>query len=123
MVVNPDREDELIKIVKSINKAKAEEEGMSLEAEIVSAVNQAIQHNHETKVLTRTIADRINKGRTDNDQKSDNLISRRLKRLGFKKIRFRDGKMGFYINNKLLEKLKRQFQIEDTEGSEGSEGF
>jgi len=122
-LVNPDKENELLEIVESINKTKANEEGMSLEAEIVSAVYHEYLDNKETNILTRTITDYINKDRTENDKKSDSLISRRLKRLGFEKIRFKDGKMGFHINEKLLEKLKKQFQIgEDSEGYEGYEG-
>jgi 5S rRNA maturation endonuclease (ribonuclease M5) len=122
-LVCPDKEKDLIEIVKKINKTKAEEEGMSLEAEIVSAVYREYLNTQEANILTRTITAHINNDRGDNDKKSDSLISRSLKRLGFEKIRFKDGKMGFHVKENLLEKLKKQFQIgEDSEGSEGYEG-
>ena len=67
ILINPDKEKELIEAVQRIDKAKHEEEGMSLEAEIISAVNNKYSDNGEPNILTRAITALINEGRNDKD--------------------------------------------------------
>jgi len=44
--------------------------------------------------------------------------------LGFSKARFRNGRMGFYINTERLSSLKNKYQIGDKiEGSEAYEAY
>jgi len=117
------RKSEFNDIVKQIQKNKDGEEGMSLDAEIVKAIDDEYQENQNRKFLTQTISKHINELRSEYENISDRAVSNRIKRLGFNKIRFKNGRMGFYINNERLRCLKSKYQIVDkTEASEAYEG-
>lgn len=123
LLVGPERKNEFIDIVKRIQKNKENEEGMSLEAEIVKAIDDEYQENQNKRFLTKSISERLNESRSENEKISDRSVSSRIKRLGFDKIRFKNGRMGFRINEERLESLKTNYKItHDPEGSEGFEG-
>ncbi|MBU4228068.1 hypothetical protein KJ987_07445, partial [bacterium] len=123
LMVGPERKNEFIDIVKRIQKSKENEDGMSLEAEIVKAVDDEYRENQNKQFLTQVISKRLNEIRSENDKISDRAVSNRIKRLGFGKIRFKNGRMGFHINEERLGFLKTNYKITaDPEGSEGSEG-
>ena len=123
LLFGPERKDEFLDTVKRIQKNKENEDGMSLEAEIVKAINDEYQQNHNKQFLTQSISKRLNEIRSENDKISDRVVSSRIKRLGFDKIRFKNGRMGFRINEERLGCLKNKYRItHDAEGSEGSEG-
>jgi type II secretory pathway component PulC len=123
LLVGPERKNEFIDIVKRIQKNKENEEGMSLEAEIVKAIDDEYQENQNKRFLTKSISERLNESRSENEKISDRSVSSRIKRLGFDKIRFKNGRMGFRINEERLESLKTNYKItHDPEGSEDSEG-
>jgi hypothetical protein len=123
LLVDPERKNEFIDIVKRIQKGKENEEGMSLEAEIIKAIDDEYQESQKKQFLTRSISERLNESRSENERISDRAVSSRIKRLGFDKIRFKNGRMGFRINEERLGSLKTNYKItRGTEGSEGSEG-
>jgi len=123
LMVEPERKNEFIDIVKRIQKNKENEEGMSLEAEIIKAIDDEYQQNQNKRFLTKSISERLNESRSENEKISDRAVSSRIKRLGFDKIRFKNGRMGFRINEERLESLKTNYKItHDPEGSEGFEG-
>jgi 5S rRNA maturation endonuclease (ribonuclease M5) len=123
LLVGPERKNEFIDIVKRIQKNKENEEGMSLEAEIVKAIDDEYQENQNKRFLTKSISERLNESRSENEKISDRSVSSRIKRLGFDKIRFKNGRMGFRINEERLESLKTNYKItHDPEDSEGFEG-
>ncbi|HAJ33334.1 MAG TPA: hypothetical protein DCK79_08155 [Candidatus Atribacteria bacterium] len=123
LLVGSERKNEFIDIVKRIQKNKENEEGMSLEAEIVKAIDDECRENQNRQFLTQVISKRLNEIRSENEKISDRAVSSRIKRLGFGKIRFKNGRMGFRIDEERLESLKTNYKItRDPEGSEGSEG-
>jgi len=123
LMIESKRKSEFIDIVKQIQKNKDSEEGMSLDAEITKAIDDEFQENQNRKFLTQTISKHINELRSEYENISDRAVSNRIKRLGFNKIRFKNGRMGFYINTERLRCLKSKYQIVDkTEASEASEG-
>ncbi len=123
LLVGPERKNEFIDIVKRIQKSKENEDGMSLEAEIVKAIDDEYQENQNKQFLTQVISKRLNEIRSENEQISDRAVNSRIKRLGFDKIRFKNGRMGFRINEERLRSLKTKYKItRGTEGSEASEG-
>jgi len=122
LMTEPERKSEFIDIVKQIQKNKNNEEGMGLEAEIVKAINDEYRENQDRQFLTQAISKRINEFRSENEAISDRAINHRIRRLGFSKARFRNGRMGFYINTERLSSLKNKYQIGDkTEASEAYE--
>jgi hypothetical protein len=123
LLIDPAREQDFITMVKRMQKNKENEEGMSLEAEIVKAIDDEYQENQNKQFLTQSITKRLNNDRSENERISDRTVSSRIKRLGFNKIRFKNGRMGFQINKERLGSLKTNYQIAgDPEGSEGYEG-
>jgi len=123
LLVGPERKNEFIDIVKRIQKSKENEEGMSLEAEIVKAIDDEYRETQNKQFLTQSISERLNEIRSENEKISDRAVSNRIKRLGFGKTRFKNGRMGFCINEERLGSLKTIYKItRDPEGSEGSEG-
>lgn len=121
LLVGPERKNEFIDIVKRIQKSKENEDGMSLEAEIVKAIDDEYQETQNKQFLTQVISKRLNEIRSENEQISDRAVSNRIKRLGFDKIRIKNGRMGFRINDERLRSLKTKYKI--TRGTEGSEAY
>jgi len=122
LMTEPERKSEFIHIVKRIQKSKDNEEGMGLEAEIVKAIDDECRENQDRQFLTQAISKRINELRSENENISDRVVSKRIKRLGFNKIRFNNGRMGFCINDERMRCLKNKYRITGgTEGSEASE--
>ena len=123
LICEPERKSEFIQIVKRIQKNKDNEEGMGLEAEIVKAIDDECRENRDRQFLTQGISKRINEFRSENEAISDRVVNNRIRRLGFHKTRFNNGRMGFRINTERLRCLKNKYQIGDkTEASEASEG-
>lgn len=123
LLVGPERKNEFIDIVKRIQKSKENEDGMSLEAEIVKAIDDEYRETQNKQFLTQVISKRLNEIRSENEEISDRAVSNRIKRLGFDKIRIKNGRMGFRINDERMGSLKTKYKItRGTEGSEGSEG-
>lgn len=124
LLVGPERKNEFIDIVKRIQKSKENEDGMSLEAEIVTAIDDEYRETQNKQFLTQVISKRLNEIRSENEEISDRAVSNRIKRLGFDKIRIKNGRMGFRINDERLGSLKTKYKItRGTEGSEGSEAY
>ncbi|GAI74084.1 unnamed protein product, partial [marine sediment metagenome] len=90
---------------------------------IVKAIDDECRENQDRQFLTQAISKRINELRSENESISDRAVNNRIKRLGFHKKRFNNGRMGFRINMERLRCLKNKYQIGDeTEASEASEG-
>jgi hypothetical protein len=122
LMTEPERKSEFIQTVKQIQKNKDNEEGMGLEAEIVKAIDDEYRENQDRQFLTQAISKRINEIRSENESISDRAVNKRIRRLGFHKKRFNNGRMGFRINMERLRSLKSKYQIGDkTEPSEASE--
>lgn len=121
LMVGLERKNEFINIVKRIQKSKENEDGMSLEAEIVKAIDDEYQETQNKQFLTQVISKRLNEFRSENEEISDRAVSNRIKRLGFDKIRIKNGRMGFRINDERLESLKTKYKI--SRGTEASEAY
>lgn len=121
LLVGPERKNEFIDIVKRIQKSKENEDGMSLDAEIVKAIDDECQENQNKQFLTQVISKRLNEFRSENEQISDRAVSNRIKRLGFDKIRIKNGRMGFRINDERMGSLKTKYKI--TRGTEAYEAY
>lgn len=121
LLVGPERKNEFIDIVKRIQKSKENEDGMSLEAEIVKAIDDEYQESKNKQFLTQVISKRLNEIRSENEQISDRAVSNRIKRLGFDKIRIKNGRMGFRINDERMGSLKTKYKI--TGGTEAYEAY
>jgi len=121
LMVGPERKNEFIDIVKRIQKSKENEDGMSMEAEIVKAIDDEYQETQNKQFLTQVISKRLNEIRSENEEISDRAVSNRIKRLGFDKIRIKNGRMGFRINNERMGSLKTKYKI--TRGTEPSEAY
>jgi len=119
MLVCPKREKEFKETVKQIEKTREEEEGFSLEAEIVEKILECHRINGDKSFLTTDIAGRLNEERNEKERISDRLVSMRLARLGFQKTRLTNGRRGFLMDSGLLKRLALQYGIDMNE-SEGS---
>ena len=119
MLVCPKREKEFKETVKQIEKTREEEEGLSLEAEIVEKILEYHRINGDQSFLTTDIAERLNEERNEKERISDRLVSMRLARLGFQKTRLTNGRRGFLMDSGLLKRLALQYGI-DMDGSGGS---
>lgn len=111
ILIDPERKEEFKMIVEEMEKAREEEEGLSLEAEIVEGIINHQKENQEERFLTTEITERLNRDRTDKEKLSNRLVSMRIKRLGFEKTRLENGKRGFKIKPELLERLALHFGI------------
>jgi hypothetical protein len=122
LMTEPERKSEFIQTVKRIQKNKDNEDGMGLEAEIVKAIDDECREKQDSQFLTQAISKRLNELRSENEAVSDRAVNNRIRRLGFHKKRFNNGRMGFHINTERLRSLKNKYRIVDkTEPSEASE--
>ncbi len=111
MLIAPKREGEFKKTVQKIERNKGEEEGMSLEAEIVEAIIKYQQDTNGNAFLTTELVSRLNTDRNDKEKLSERLVGMRVKRLGFEKARFTKGR-GFKIKAELLKMLALRFDTD-----------
>jgi len=112
MLIAPKRKDEFKAAIREMEKTKEEEEGLSLEAEIVERILEYKREAKENVFLTTEIVGRLNRERSEREKLSDKFVSFRIKRLGFQKTRLANGKRGFRIKSGLIEKLALQFGID-----------
>jgi len=119
MLIAPERKDKFTDTVREMERAREEEEGASLEAEIVEKIIEYQNDEKEAAFLTTEIVDRLNQGRPEREWLSHRLVSFRVRRLGFDKIRLKGGKRGFMTKPGLLEKLALQYGL-DPPGQKGS---
>jgi len=123
LITAPERKSEFVLIVKRIQKNKDNEDGMGLESEIVKAIDDECREKQDNQFLTQAISKRINDLRSENEAISDRVVNNRIRRLGFHKKRFNNGRKGFRINMEKLRALKNKYQIGDTsDPSDPSEG-
>ena len=118
MEVAPERRDEFKLVIKEIEQKKEGEEGFSIEADIVNEIVKYYNETGEESLLTSELVNRLNEDKRDKDQFSDRLISLRIKRLGFEKIRLGGNKRGFRIDLDLLEGIIPQFKAVKIEKKE-----
>ncbi len=112
MLIDPKRKEAFKMIVEEMETAKEEEEGLSLEAEIVEEIIDYRKDTGQGAFLTTEIADRLNEERSEKEKITNMLVSVRIKRLGFQKVRLANGKRGFRISSELLKKLAFQFGLD-----------
>ena len=112
MLTAPEREGEFKETVRQMEKAKEEEEGLSLEAEIVEQIANYQKENGDVPFLTNEIVERLNETRHEKERLSSMLVSTRIRRLGFEKTRLANGKRGFRASSELLARLALQFGID-----------
>jgi hypothetical protein len=118
--VAPERRDEFKLVIKEIEHKREGEEGFTLEADIVNEIVKYYNRTGEESFLTSELVNRLNEGKREKELFSDRLISLRIKRLGFEKIRLEGGKRGFRIDLDLLEKVIPNFKATKIERKEQS---
>ncbi|MBA7544222.1 hypothetical protein ES705_36574 [subsurface metagenome] len=118
--VAPERRDEFKLVIKEIEQKREGEEGFTLEADIVNEIVKYYNKTGEESFLTSELVNRLNEGKREKELFSDRLISLRIKRLGFEKIRLEGGKRGFRIDLDLLEKVIPNFKAIKIERKEQS---
>jgi len=111
MLIAPERKEAFKMIIEEMETAKEEEEGLSLEAEIVEEIINYQKETGEEVFLTKEITERLNKDRSEREKITNTLASVRIKRLGFEKTRL-GSKRGFRIHSELLTKLALQFGLD-----------
>lgn len=122
LLTDPEREKKFKTTIKEIEKARAEEEGMSFEAEIVEQITECVTPGMQDFILTQDIRNLLNETRTQKGQVSDKMVANRMKRLGFKKQKDPGtGRMGFTIRPELLKKLQERFGISKEKRDNGKE--
>jgi hypothetical protein len=113
MLTSPVLETEFKSTLKEIERAKADEEGMSFEADIVGIITKSCKEENIDFILTKDVSNVLNEDRTEKAKVSDMLVASRIKRLGFKKRReTTTRRQGFTVRPELLEKLQERFGLE-----------
>ncbi|MBA7606872.1 hypothetical protein ES703_14023 [subsurface metagenome] len=112
-LIKPDDTTTLKEIAKALEEDIKEEEASSLDAEIVENIKYYHKIEEDKYFLTTELTDRINEDKTDKEKLKTRMIALRVKRIGFKRHRTPGGHRGFKTNKELLEKLLRQFNIEE----------
>jgi len=123
MFVAPGREKEFKETVTHIEKKREEEEGFSLEAEIVEEILIHTKQEETNTFLTTDIAERLNQDRPEKGKLSDRLVSIRIARLGFQKARLTNGRRGFLSNPELLKRLALQYSLDTGRFEELPDGY
>lgn len=111
MLIAPERKEAFKMIIEEMQTAKADEEGLSLEAEIVEEIINYQKETGEGVFLTKEITERLNKDRSERERITNTLAGIRIRRLGFEKTRL-GSKRGFRICSELLKKLALQFGLD-----------
>ena len=117
-ILDPGRLPELIDFIQYEEMRVVDEEGDSIEAEILRLIDEHHELRGTDKFLTREIVDALNRGKSsEKDKRGDRFVASCISRLGFEKTRLsrgpEKGKRGFKHDEILLEKLKMRYGIAD----------
>jgi len=95
---------------KAIDDQIAEEEGLTMYAEIFAALEYAWAQVKGGKVSVNAVAEVYNDGRPEQETLQNRRIGSLLNIIGLrKKCRMSDGKIGRYISERTMKRLKRRY--------------
>ena len=118
-MVNPEREENLIKLIRKIESDRIIDNNNSLDGQILKVVTGLKEEIKRGILPVKTITDKFNDDKSDKFKKSYQKIGRRLDALGFEKSRTSNGGSAIIWDDKNIEKLCVSYGLELT--SETSE--
>jgi len=113
----------ILRYAKEQNDILDEEDNLSFYADLSVALETAFtKHGKNGKVGVQTIADSYNTGRDEEERLTGKALGTHLNILGFnKKCRMGDGKIGRYVDSKLLRRARNRYNPQTTIKSEETE--
>lgn len=102
--------ESILSYAKEAFRYMVEEEGTSIEAEVVESVINSAPFVESGWISTRSITDKFNEGKPNNEQWKLNSIGRVLKRLGFKPSRRHQGS-GYLYDLKRIDRLIERYTL------------
>jgi hypothetical protein len=101
-----------MKLIEELNSDRSNERGSSIEAELLSKVQELASEVKNGKLAVKRIADKINMGRVHQHELSYPYIGRRLGAMGFKKASIGNGCAAVLWDIKLIEGLMNKYGVE-----------
>lgn len=131
LLVRPDAEPDFVAFGRDLEKKRSEEDGLSIDAEVVRAIAACADEVLGGKLRVSAVAAVLNQTRSDKEQLRDETVGRLMSRLGFAATRTSTGHAARFWDAARLDRLKRRYGVdtdeaegsEASEGSEGSEGL
>jgi len=121
LLARPDAEADFMAFGRDLEKKRADEEGLSIDAEVVRAMAACANEVVGGKLRVSAVTAVLNQTRSEKEQLRDETVGRLMSRLGFGATRMAGGYAARFWDAARLERLKRRYGIEG-DGSEGSEG-
>jgi len=113
-LVNPEREDSFLELVKELETEKLLEKSDSLEAQILMVV-MALEDQVARGILPiKTITDTFNEDKAEKVKITYQKVGRRLSAMGFKKARTSDGASAILWDQDIIERMKESYGLEKT---------
>ncbi len=113
-LVKPEREPSFLRLIKELQSERLVEKADSLEARILEVICMSESEVVTSKLTVKTITDKFNEGRSEKEKVNSRTIGRRLKAMGFKKVRMGDGSMAITWDNILIDRLRETYGMKNT---------
>ena len=110
-LVRPEREESFRKLATRFQDERRTEKSDSLEAQLLAVIRGLANHVENQKLAVKVITDKYNRDRNERSQISYQLAGRRLKALGFRKVRLNDGASAIYWDADKAKHLAQEFGI------------
>jgi len=107
-IADPDKEKEFKLIVKDLEKDRQSEEGFTSTAQVVDVLVNFYNEEGEEFLSTKELTNKLNEGKSIEEETKLARVGWLLKPLGFQKIK-REGKLGYIIDLKTLNHLTERF--------------
>lgn len=101
----------ILEYAKQAFQSYNDEDEVSPEAELLLSIIRSRNLINQPVVPTSVIANDFNMGRETNERWKTNAIGRLIKRLGFYPKRTSEGRGGFLITQKHLDRLRQRYNI------------
>ena len=100
----------ILEYAKKIDDQIAEEDGLNFYAEIFRAVEHAYQNASDGKISVAAVTEVYNDGKNEQGKLSNQSAGAHLKVMGLRRVcRMPGGRMGRYVSEKLMKRLKRRY--------------
>jgi len=112
--VSNNGKNNIIDYALSLYRDQIDEEQASVEAQVVNAIIESADMVEKGKIGLKTIAETFNRDLPENEKWHTRTVGSVVRRLGFKTCRVSGGRIGFYWNPTLIERLKKRYLEAET---------
>lgn len=121
LLARPDAESSFLAFGRGLEKQRADEDGLTIDAEVVRAIVSCGGLVAGGKLRVSAVAGVLNQGRSEGEQLREKTVGTIMSRLGFSAARTSSGHAARFWDGARLERLKRRYGVDGPDESEATD--